>query len=221
MFIAYPIACDPEYNDVLTVALSDEIILPLDYFRSVMEDFEDESVLYVTLTNTHNEKKYLVTLGAPHQQDKKMIFVPAWILDLLQYDPLAEMDYLRIEKADSKELPVASTIIIKPLDPLAFANDLIDCFEKAFVNLHSIEEHITIPVQLDDGIVIFAYIEKVEPAPLARIVSGEVNVEFLHDFAEIPMDLPLIDNFVQPESIELSPEERRKRVRDSWTSKMG
>ena len=118
-------------------------------------------------------------------------------------------------------MPVASNIIIKPLDPLAFANDLIDCFEKALVNLHSIEEHITIPVQIDDGIVIFAYIEKVEPAPLARIVSGEVNVEFLHDFAEIPMDLPMIDNFVQPESIELSPEERRRRVRDSWTSKMG
>jgi hypothetical protein len=186
-----------------------------------MEDFEDESVLYVTLTNTYNEKKYLVTLGAPHQQDEKMIFVPAWILDLLQYNPLEEMEYLTIEKTESIELPVAANIIIKPLDPLAFANDLIDCFEKALVNLHSIEEHITIPVQLDDGIIIFAYIEKVEPAPLARIVSGEVNVEFLHDFAEIPMDLPMIDNFVEPKIMEMTSEERRRRVRESWASKIG
>ena len=214
MFIAYPITCDPEYNDAPNDALSDEIILPLDYFHRLIEEFTNENVLYVTLLNTHNNKRYFATLGAPHQQSENMIFVPAWILDLLQYNTIDETGCLTIEKA-TNEVPVATNIIIKPLDPLAFDNDLIDCFEKALINLHAIQEHITIPIKLDNDIIIFAYIEKVEPEPLSRIVSGEVNVEFLHDFAGVLSDC-IPEPIIEPE---LTPEERRRLVRESWATK--
>lgn len=192
--------------------LSDEIILPSTLFQHTIQQFNNESVLYVNLINTENNVQYMVTLTASHRDDNYTIYAPAWILDLIGN---SDDSIYAIEKADVLDLPVAQRIIIKPLDPRAFDMDLTTYFEMAFMNLHSIQEQITVPMDIFD-FPLFAYIDKVEPAPLCRIVPGEVQVEFINDFVEEEV-------YEQEEVYERPPtptpptaEERAKQVRDSW-----
>lgn len=214
--IAYPITC---YTDTEDTGLTDEIILPQVYFRTLVEEFEDEPVLYVYLI--HNQENYLVTIGHSHDVAENIIFVPQWILDIIHY---TDNSIIRIEKAKD-EIPIATKIIVKPLDPMAFDTDMIACFERAFTNLHSIREHITIPVFLPDGDKIFAYIESVEPGGYARIVSGEVDVEFLNDFIEKDnkkTETTIVENFEDSviNVVELTADQRRQIIRDSWINRM-
>jgi len=200
MYFGYPTVYHKDQQD--TCELSDEIHLPLHAFRALVDAFEDESVLFVRLI--HGQKNCMVTLGTPHQDGEDMIYVPQWLLDHLQYRDWT-VPTLFVEKVIPEfieDMPVATTIIIKPLDPIAFDVDLIACFERALVNLHSIEEHMTIPVYLPYGnedIMTFAYIEQVEPAPLSRISQGEVHVEFVNDFVEPMEELPHVNELVTPE----------------------
>lgn len=182
--------------------LSDEVILPSIIFQQLLQQFDNESVLYVNLINTENNIQYMVTLTSSHREDHNTIFVPSWILDIIGYsdDPVYE-----IEKADVLDLPVATRIVIKPLDPCAFEMDLTAYFEMAFMNLHSIQEQITIPMMECSS---FAYLSKVEPAPLCRIIQGEVQVEFENDFME-KEERP-------PTPVPMTAQERAQQVRDSW-----
>jgi len=185
MFIArsnlfYPGFTDNNNNH----ELSDEIIVPSYHLNKMMERFETSERLYVNIKNTTTKRQYLVAIGAPHRQDKKTIFAPQWILDMIDCTGLCDSPII-ITKADVTNIPVVTKIVIKPLDPVAFELDTLDCFEKAFMNLHSITAGITIPIPIPDlGYSIFAYIERVEPADTSLIIEGEVNVEFINDFEE-------------------------------------
>jgi hypothetical protein len=218
MFIAQSLLYYHDYKE--EVELSDQIIVPLSLFHRLIREFEDETVLYVNLIHTEYNLQHLVTITAAHDDNTHTIYVPDWILDLLgrSEDPL-----YRIEKADVSDLPVATNLIIKPLDPSAFAVDLTTCVEQAFMNLHSIQQNITIPIQIMDQTV-YLYIEQVEPAPLSRIAQGEVTVEFINmfedEFKEADGEVDEVDEFkeseVEAEADELTPEARRQQVRDSW-----
>ena len=218
MFIAQSLLYYHDYKE--EVELSDQIIVPLSLFHRLIGEFEDESVLYVNLIHTEYNLHHLVTITAAHDDNTHTIYVPDWILDLLgrSEDPL-----YRIEKADVSELPVATNLIIKPLDPSAFDVDLTTCVEQAFMNLHSIQQNVTVPIQIMDQTV-YLYIEQVEPAPLSRIAHGEVTVEFINMF-EDEFKEEDVDEFKEAETEaeaeaevvdELTPEARRQQVRDSW-----
>jgi len=224
MFIAQSLLYYHYYKE--EVELSDQIIIPLSLFNRLIREFEDESVLYVNLIHTEYNLRHLVTITAAHDDNEHTIYVPDWILDLLgrSEDPLYQ-----IEKADVSELPVATNLTIKPLDPSAFDVDLTTYVEQAFMNLHSIQQNITIPIQIMDNTV-YLYIEQVEPAPLSRIVHGEVTVEFINMFEADENQVEEIDEFKEEEVEEvenevenkveeveeLTPEVRRQQVRDSW-----
>jgi len=215
MFIAKSLLFYPEFES--KDELSDEIIIPSYQLNKMIKQYDDNDVLYANIQDTEKNKSYLVTIGSPHTYDKNTIFVPQWILDIIG------CDVVKIKKANM-DIPVATKIIIKPLDPIAFQLDILACFEKAFMNLHSIQEGITLPIYLADvGYTMFAYIEKVEPAGISRIVKGEVNVEFINEFDPIsdPVPNPISDPVPNPvsESIEISAEERRKQVRESWAKR--
>ena len=229
MFIAQSLLYYHDYKE--EVELSDQIIVPLSLFHRLIREFEDETVLYVNLIHSEYNLHHLVTITAAHDDNAHTIYVPDWILDLLgrSEDPL-----YRIEKADVSELPVATNLIIKPLDPSAFDIDLTTCVEQAFMNLHSIQQNITIPIQIMDHTV-YLYIEQVEPAPLSRISHGEVSVEFINMFedefkeaGDEVDEVDEVDEFKEAEAEveaeaeadadadELTPEARRQQVRDSW-----
>jgi len=217
MFISKSIILYPEFEN--KEELSDEIIIPSYHLNKMMKQYKDATVLYATITNTDNNQSYLVTIGSPHNYDKNTIFVPQWILDIIGSND----SVIKIKKAN--DIPVATKIIIKPLDPVAFQIDTLSCFEKAFMNLHSIREGITVPIITEIG-TIFAYIEKVEPAGISKI-NGDVNVEFINEFtSEIPSN-QIISELVEPlepaepvEPVEsISSEERRKQVRESWAKR--
>ena len=223
MFIAQSLLYYHYYKE--EVELSDQIIIPLSLFHRLIGEFEDESVLYVNLIHTEYNLRHLVTINTAHDDNTHTIYVPDWILDLLgrSEDPLYQ-----IEKADVSDLPVATNLIIKPLDPSAFDVDLTTYVEQAFMNLHSIQQNITIPIQIMDQTV-YLYIEQVEPAPLSRIVQGEVVVEFINMFEEEFKEVEdMIEEFKENEVAvagavaveeELTPEVRRQQVRDSWVKR--
>lgn len=193
------------YSDDTTSGLSDEIILPVSSFTELVEEFKDESVLYVTLTNPRNQLEYLVTMGSSHDHDLTTVYVPQWIMDQLQI--MEEGEVVTIKKADAMDLPVASRIVIKPLEPFT-GSDLRASVEEALMNLHSIRENMTIPVAINESWSILVYLETVEPASLARIVSGEVDVEFMEE-EEVDLIKPKV----------LTADERRKQVRDAWRNR--
>jgi hypothetical protein len=239
MFIAKNVIFYPGYIQGDGQELSDEIILPSHYLNQLINEFDDNDMLLVDIKNCDKDLSYLVAISTPHQDDKNTIFVPQWILDLIAYEDNYK-DIVKISKANVKDIPIATKITIRPLDPIAFDTDILSCFEKAFMNLHSIKEGIIIPVLLSDfGVTIFAQIDKVEPAPISRIVNCEVNVEFINDFtdnispkyeesdkssSQITEDTgiywgiePVETKKINYSSLpELSAEERRQQVRDSW-----
>ena len=238
MFIARNLAFYPGYIEDNCQELSDEIILPSYAVNKLMESFDDNESLYITLTNTNTNLTYLVTIGSPHSYDKNTIFAPQWILELIGCNGICD-SVIEIKKADISEIPSATKIIIKPLDPIAFELDTRELFEKALMNIHSIKEGITIPItvpELGRGYITYAHIEKVEPAGLSRIINSEVEVEFINEFQEepVPMDMnsntldelinnPIITPILTPVLGPTAPpidentrEEQRKKVRESW-----
>lgn len=239
MFISRSLIFYPGFFEDNCQELSDQIIVPSYYLNRLMDDFEEGEKLYLNMTNTNTNKNILVAIGSPHSFDRNTIFAPQWILDLIDCTGCCE-SVITLTKADMSEVPVATKIIIKPLDPIAFELDTLACFEKAFMNLHSIKEGITVTVQvpqLGKGYTMLAYIEKVEPATISQIAEGDVDVEFINEFKEVTPTAPIIiptaplesgpmipDSITNPivipsspeVSVEVSAEERRKIVRDSW-----
>jgi hypothetical protein len=232
MFIAHNLQLFPGNidNSLNSFELSDEIIIPSYYLNNIMKNMRDDEMLSMNMINITNGLSYLVAIGAPHTYDKNTIYAPQWILDLIGCT--IDNSIIKLEKIDINIIPVATKIIIKPLVPIAFQIDTIACFEKALMNIHSIKEGITIEVnseELGSDYTIFAHIEKVEPAPISRISAGEVNVEFINDFkslSSINSDImPQQEPSLEPnpitsatiiEEVPISPEERRRQVRESW-----
>jgi hypothetical protein len=197
-----------------------------------MERFENDERLYITMTNTTTKQSYLVTIGSPHTYDKNTIFAPQWILDLIGCSGACDSP-IKIVKAKMDRLQAATKIVIKPLDPVAFEMNTLECFEKAFMNLHSITQDITVPIPIPDlGYSMFAHIEKVEPDKTSLIIHGEVNVEFINEFKTDepeppnPVVFPLPQAIPSPPALplpsalppiqEVTPDERRAAIRESW-----
>jgi hypothetical protein len=226
LFVAKSTVFCPGYTDN-GQELSDEIIIPAYYLNILMDRFEDDEKLYINVVNVDTEQSYLVVIGSPHSYDKNTIFAPQWILDIIGCSEQND-SIVKLQKAEI--LPCATKITIKPLDPMAFEIDTVACFEKAFMNLHSITEGITVPItvpELGDNYVLFAHIEKVEPETTSLIIEGEVNVDFINEFAppipdiqpQVPTEAnPVIEPQVQEEP--LSVEERRRLIRESWAKRI-
>jgi hypothetical protein len=228
MFIARSLLFYPGFIDSDLQELSDEIILPAYFLNNFMQDLDDNEYLYANLINTETKQSYLVALGSSHNYDKNIVFAPQWILDLIGCNDNND-NIVKVQKVENmSDLPLATKIIIKPLDPIAFEVDTRECFEKAFMNLHSIKEGITIPISVKLDHSIYAYIQTVEPASISRINNCEVEVEFINDF--MPEETHACNNINNinnsetshnqpneiPEVIPLSAEERQKQVRESW-----
>ena len=231
MFIARSLTFYPGYFEDNFTELSDEIILPSYHLNKIMESFEDDEMLYINIINTETTQNHLVAIGAPHNYDKNTIFAPQWILDIIGCSGCCDSVIL-VEKAEVKDIPAATKIIIKPLDPIAFDINTHECFENAFMNLHSIKQGLTIPIpvpQLGKDYQMYAYIEKVEPESISLIVHGEVDVEFINDFKSLePLivpTIPILEPSIPDSSNKIitpsapppdNPEERRKTIRESW-----
>jgi hypothetical protein len=237
MFIARSLVFYPGYFDDNCQELSDEIILPSHTMNNLMERFDDGEMLYLNMTNIQINQSYLVAIGAAHTYDKNTIFAPQWILEQIGCTGVCDT-VIQLTKADMSDVPPVTKIIIKPLDPLAFEVDTRECFEKMLMNLHSIKEGITIQfatAELGKDYKMYAYIDKVEPAAISRIVEGEVEVDFINEFKDttttavvtesnaVPLPpraaSPLTDPpnpIIQPALPMLTAEERRQQIRDSW-----
>ena len=186
MFIARNIIFYPGYSEDNIHELSDEIMIPSFHLNKLMDRFQDNEPLLITMTNIDTDLKSLVAIGQPHSYDKNTIFVPQWILDSICHSGISD-NVITLEKTDATDIPVATKITIKPLDPVAFELDTSACFEKAMMNLHSIKKNSIIPIiipELGSAFTLYAHIEDVEPAALSRIVNGEVEVDFINEFAE-------------------------------------
>lgn len=186
MFIARSLMFYPGYFADNCKELSDEIIIPAFHLNKLIDRFQDGEPLIIQMKNVENDLKYIVAIGQPHHYDKNTVFVPQWILDILGHNGISD-NLIRLEKIDTLDIPVATKIVIKPLDPLAFEFDVRELFESVLTNLHTIRSGLTIPVavpELGKDYRIFAHIERVEPAKTCRIVNSEVEVEFINEFAE-------------------------------------
>jgi hypothetical protein len=241
----YDAAISDNNNDNKS-SLSDHIILPSYYLTKLIEQYPDNSGMYIaTITNTtrSSENTYTVSIGIPHFADKLSAFVPDWILNIIG---ITTEDDIPIKITPYLEpIPLIKKVVIKPLDSLVFNIDIVSCFEKALMNLTILTEGVTIPITIPElGYhEAFAYIEKVEPLPISLVHSADIEVDFNREYEEhnyIPNDqVPnvhinktinnainesvqhntTVSNEVVSEPNVLSPEERRKRIRESWAKK--
>ncbi len=180
--VGYPMIFYSEENDKMynPYELSDQIIVNHRIFNQLMEEFGDESVLFMNLVHKKSQVSYLVTLGSPHRQNENMVFIPEWIMDYMNCSNDSNSEFY-VEKAE-KELDIARKISIRIMDNEILNGDMDICgyFERALMNLHSIQEGLSLPIYMEEyGENILAYIEKVEPSMCSRIVTGEVEVEFI------------------------------------------
>jgi hypothetical protein len=250
MFITRSLSFYPGNGDNNSQELSDEIIIPSYHLNKLINQFAADERLYLNMINTETQQQYLVAFGSSHNYDKNIIYAPQWILELIGCSGCCD-SIIKLEKADISNIPIATKITIKPLDPIAFELDTLEIFEKALINIHSIKENITIPIsvpQLDDSYTLFAYIEKVEPMSISRIVDGEVEVEFINDFtmnntattpiapihpiitpnstpnstpilASSMIDTSAISSISSLQADFIPVEERRKNIRESWAKR--
>jgi hypothetical protein len=180
--VGYPMIFYSEENEKMynPYELSDQITVNHRVFNQLMEEFGDESVLFMNLVHKRSQVSYLVTLGSPHKQNDNMVFIPEWIMDYMGCSHESDPEFY-VEKAE-KELDVATKIRIRIMDNEILNGDMDVCgyFERALMNLHSIQEGLSLPIYMEEyGENILAYIEKVEPSICSRIVTGEVEVEFI------------------------------------------
>jgi hypothetical protein len=215
--------------------LSDHVILPSYYLHRLMDKFSpDESIYLAYLTNTENNKQYVVSIGTPHFYDKTTAFIPSWILDILGCQENSDTP-VKIEKCNDN-LPLATKIVIKHFDKISNDLDSVKCFENTLQNLFTLQKGITFPVKIPecDNQEFLAFIEDLEPSNICRTHDGELTVEFIYDndeFTEINDDnkTNYTDESQEIESEqpietteeipEISVEERRRLVRESWLNK--
>jgi len=183
--VGYPMIFQSEESDKLynPYELSDQIIVNHRIFNRLLEEFGDESILFMNLVHKKSQVSYLVTLGVPPsytKQNENIVFIPEWIMDYMGCSHESEPEFY-VEKAE-KELDVATKISIRIMDNDVLNGDMDICgyFERALMNLHSIQAGVSLPIYMEEyGENILAYIEKVEPSMCSRIVTGEVEVEFI------------------------------------------
>lgn len=178
-FIAQNLIYCPDYFEKKSEELTDEIMVPIHCFNELLEQFNDQEVLFVTIRNMRNGKSYIVTIGVSPNAEHNIIYVPEWILTILEYNN----DPLILDTVHTVDIPIATKIIIKPQDSYAFDIDIRECVERAIMNLHSIRERCVIPIT-DIDVELMIYIQSVEPSSISRIVAGEVEVEFINTFFE-------------------------------------
>jgi Ubiquitin fusion degradation protein UFD1 len=187
MFIARSLLFYPGNQSDNSQELSDEIIVPAYYLNRLFDSIRENEPLLINIVNQDTNMKKLVAFGTSHNFDKTIIFAPQWILDSIGHNGISD-SVIKLEKTNALNLPTATKIKIKPLDPLAFEIDTLECFQRAMLNLHSIQANMVIPLtvpELGDDYKILAVIEEVEPANLCRIISSEIQVEFINEFQDI------------------------------------
>lgn len=241
MFVARNLLFYPGSESDNTTELSDEIIVPAYYINRLMDDFHDGEPLLINIINVDKNLKHLVAFGTSHNFDKSMIFVPQWVLDSIGHDGICD-DVIKLEKVDTLDIPVATKIVIKPLDPVAFEIDTLEYFQKAMLNLHSIRIGMIIPIlvpELGHDYRIMASIESVEPAELSRILESEIDVDFINEINKIVEPISDIQHTESTTTVsetssiiteaasssasafpapveQITAEERRRRVVESW-----
>lgn len=240
IFVAKSMVFYPDYFENKCQAISDQIIIPSHTLSLLIDRFdEDDTVFLIKLQNTNTNQEVIVSIGIPHYYEKDTIYAPQWILDMIGCTGNCDTPVKLIML--SEDIPLATSITIKPLDPLAFKVDLVECFQKVLENLCTLQEGATIPVVIPElgNYEYLAYIEKVEPAKISRTHKDDLAVEFLRDFEEqdrdpatqmvatqnIPLggepsihSIPITPPNENSQEI-ISDEERRRRVRESWLNR--
>jgi len=178
MFCAHNIFYCSDYLETKSQELCDEIMVPMHYFHTLMSEFDQEEVLYITVRNTVNTLTYLATIGVPHEGDEHTVYMPQWMMDALGVTETT-VECIELEKTSGVGLiPVATKIVLR--EPAVEIDDSInvcELVEKAMVNLHSIQQGMELPIWVLD-MEVSVYIERVEPGAVSRIIAGEVEVEF-------------------------------------------
>jgi hypothetical protein len=206
----YPEYYTEKYDE--KIELSDHIILPAFYIHTLLTRYNEPPYL-VKITNTSNDMSYIVSIGTPHMYDKTIAFVPQWILHIIGISDIDD-SIIRIEKYD-EELPVATSITIRPLDRILFDTNIIECCQQAMLILHTIKKGTLIPIKIpgqNDNCTVV--IHDLEPDNICRIQEGELPVHFINDFVSIPN--PIESIITTEEKLgELSLEEKRHIAREA------
>ena len=256
------------YDDNILSEYGDKIIVPAHYLSKWITDNDRDGQLLVELHNMENNRQRIVPLGAPHRDDKCIMYVPQWVRDYLE---CTDETPVKIQKVDF-EIPVATKITIRPLDQLVFETDVMSCFEGAVDKFHILYEGTVFPMRIKEfgEYEMWAHIEKLEPGPICKVGAGELEVDFIRAEEQVlkaplspprrpsieylrylsrdvigplegptsdvigplegptsdvigPLEGPANDVIGPLENInpipEISPEERRRLVRESWAKR--
>ena len=176
MFCAHNIFYCPDYLETKSQELCDEIMVPMHYFHTLIGEFNNEEVLYITVRNTVNTATYLATMGVPHESDPHTVYMPLWMMNALGVTDTT-LGCIELEKTVGVEfIPVATKIVLR--DPQVEEVDVCELVENAMVNLHSIQQGVELPIWVED-MERMVYIERIEPGAVSRIIAGDVEVEFV------------------------------------------
>lgn len=180
--IGYPMIfySDDHHKEYDPHELSDQIIVNHRVFNQLLQYFDNENVLFMNLIHKKTSVSYLVTLGSPHNENENMVFIPEWIMEYMNCLNESDPEFY-VEKA-TMDISIAEKIRIRIMDMDVLDGDMDVCgyFERALKNLHSIQEGLTLPIYMEEcDQNILAYIEKVEPSICSKIITGEVEVEFV------------------------------------------
>jgi hypothetical protein len=250
MFIPRSLVFYPGYFKDNCNELSDQVILPSHFINHFIDRFytADDTLYLAYLINTNTGDSVVVSIGTPHFEDRDILFAPQWVLDAIKCSGNCDTP-IKIEKVSKTEFPLATRIVIKPLDPLAFETNIVECFQNALMNMCVLQQGLTLPIIIPEfgNYEFLAYIEKVEPEMNSLSHSDELSVEFINEFANEtatatatatpivrpPTPIPIQSNTIlfpqqsdsksesesESQTHSLTPEQRRQQVRQAWANR--
>jgi hypothetical protein len=122
-----------------------------------------------------NDEFRICTVGAPHENDKFKLYVPASILEDLNIKEKENDNENVWFEPILDDIPLATQITIKPYNDSLFAYDLADILQQELDKYYILQEGITIRLKIFDEEHL-VHIAKIEPAPICRL-GGEVAID--------------------------------------------
>lgn len=157
-------------------------IVDVSEWRRIHDEYEGVKRIFAKINN--GEHVFYMALGSPiydemnHNDDKKSIFLPQWILDTLRVEGSGEP--ITVDWITDEYFPSATRIVLRPHDSAFFHADAKEELERALTRMGVLQvgTTISVPLEMLGGFNVCLDVITLEPATIVLMEGDEVTIEF-------------------------------------------
>lgn len=163
---------------------ADQILVPKDLWEQMMNTNENApEVLLLRLHRVDTDKEVFVTVGGYHSETtaKSIFYCPIWVFHIFEQYSHAEYDII------TNLPPVATKILIKPLDNSLYHTDIQEEISSTLSKWQSIKKGTIFSVNLEmlGGFPVDVFVEDLQPAEWC-LLRNEAVLEMSEPLESVP-----------------------------------